>query len=75
MRFEDFDILINKGFSERYKKIWVCATVQFEVSLLQQFTSRRRTEHEGCENGRENRANPVIEKIDEFKQRRFAKKM
>ncbi len=37
--------------------------------MQQIYISRRRTEW-GCENGI---LNPVIEKIDEFKQRRFAK--
>ncbi len=48
--FEDFDILINKGFSERYKADRYVPTVQFGVCNPDSHP-RRRTER-GCENGR-----------------------
>ncbi len=66
MRFEDFDILINKGFLNDTREFDQYIAYGATRGNMQQIHPRRRTER-GCENGRENPLNPVIEKIDEFK--------
>ncbi len=51
MRFEDFDILINKGFLNDTRRIWcyiACSTIR---GNMQRFTSEEEDER-GCENGR-----------------------
>ncbi len=63
MRFEDFDILINKGFLNDTKKFDQYIAYGTIRGGMQQIHIRRRTER-GCEATRKSFLNPVIEKID-----------
>ncbi len=62
MRFEDFDILINKGFLNDTRELTsILPTVQFEV-ICNRFTSEEEDQR-GCEKRQRKSLNPVIEKI------------
>lgn len=74
MRFEDFDILINKGFlndTREFDQYIAYGTIR---GNMQQIHIRGGGPNEVVKTAEKILLNPVIEKIDEFKQRRFAKK-
>ncbi len=73
MRFEDFDtLLINKGFLNDTKRTWPVYCLRYNSRCMQQIHIRGGGPNEVVAQ-QKILLNPVTEKIDEFKQRRFAK--
>lgn len=73
MRFEDFDILINKGFMNDTREFDQYIRYGTIRGNMQQIHIRGGGPNEVVKSAEKILLNPVIEKVDEFKQRRIAK--